>query len=83
MAQAKRIGMPCLALPFGPSHVCEMASPLFCDVLIQNLRLKLFFNVHLLKPGVFGFQLLHPGHHRGIHTAVFSTPFIEGSRADP
>jgi hypothetical protein len=53
------------------------------DGLIQNLRLDLFLNEHLLEPSVFGFNLLHASHHGGIHAALLSPPFIENSRDDP
>ncbi len=51
-----------------------MASPLFCDGLVYDLRLVLFFDVHLLLAGIFRLELLHANHHRGVLTAVFSPP---------
>jgi hypothetical protein len=59
-----------------------MDLPLFCDGLIQNLCLELFFDVYLLKPGVFGFQYFHADHHRGNYAAVFSALFIKGGSTD-
>ena len=45
-----------------PSHVGEMASPLFCESLGDDLRLELLLDVHLAQAPVLLFQLLHASH---------------------
>lgn len=44
-----------------------MASPLFCQRLLHNLGLQLFFRVHLLQATVLVLQLFQASHQRGIH----------------
>ena len=60
-----------------------MASPLFCEGLVENLRLQSFLGIHLLKPGVLDLQLLEPGHHRRVHPAVLGSPLVKGRRTHP
>ena len=58
-----------------------MALPLFCHSLLNDLSLESLVGIHLLKSPVFVLQLLEPRHHGGIHTAVFTAPFIEARGA--
>lgn len=59
-----------------------MASPLFLERLLDDLRLQALFGVHLLEPPVLVFELLEPGHQRGVHAAKLAAPFVEGGRTD-
>lgn len=59
-----------------------MASPLFCQRLLQQIRAELRLDVELLKAAALVFELLHPHHQRRIHTAELAAPLVERRRAD-
>jgi len=59
-----------------------MASPLFRKRLRDDLRLELLFDVHPSQTPVLALQLLHLGHHRGIHPPELGAPLVERRRAD-
>ncbi len=60
-----------------------MPSPLFCEGIVEDLRLQPLLGIHLLEPGVLDPQLLEPGYHGRIHTAVLGPLLIKRHRADP
>lgn len=64
-----------------PSRVGEMASPFF-ERLRANLRLQLFFDVHLAQSGVLRLKLLHAGNQRRVHATVLRSPLVERRHAD-
>jgi len=59
-----------------------MASPFFCERLLEQIGAQLSFGIHLLQPPVFLFQRLHLGHHRGVHAAELAPPLVERGGAD-
>lgn len=59
-----------------------MASPFFCEGLLEQIGTQLGFGNHLLQTAVFLFQLLHVRHHRRIHAAELAPPLVERGRAD-
>ena len=71
-----------VALLEEPSRVGEMASPLFCESLRDDLSLEFFLDIHLAKPLVLLLQLLHARHERCIHAAELGPPLVKRCRAD-
>ena len=59
-----------------------MASPLFCEGLVEDLHLQPLLGTHLLEPSVLDFELLEPGHNGSIHSATLSQPLVKRRRAD-
>ena len=68
-----------VALLEEPSRVGEMASPLFCESLRDDLSLEFFLDIHLAKPLVLLLQLFHASHERCIH---LGPSLVERCRAD-
>lgn len=65
------------------SHLAgEMASPLFFEGLLHDLRLQPLFCIHLLEPSVLRFELLEPRQERRIHATKLGPPLVERRRAD-
>ena len=54
-----------------------MASPRFCERLLDDLGLEALVSVHLLRAPVFVLELFHTSHERGVHAAVLSAPLVE------
>ena len=71
-----------VALLEEPSRVGEMASPLFCESLRDDLSLEFFLDIHLAKPLPLLLQLFHASHEGGIHAAELGPPLLERCRAD-
>jgi hypothetical protein len=59
-----------------------MASPLFCERLRHDLGLELLLDVHPSQSPVLFLQLLHPGHHRGVHASELGSPLVQRRRAN-
>ena len=64
-----------------PSPGGQMALPLFCHGLLDDLGLEALLGVHLLESAVFLLQLLEPSHQGGIPTAVLGAPLVDGGAA--
>ena len=54
-----------------------MASPLFCEGLLDDLCPNVFLGIHLLQTPDFFLQFLHGLHHGGIHAAKLGAPFVK------
>ena len=59
-----------------------MASPFFCEGLLDDLSLEALLGIHLLEPSVLVFEFLQSGHQGGVHAAEFAAPFVERRRTD-
>ena len=68
--------------PLWPSRACETAVLLFCEVLVGDFGLELFFKIHFAQTPVLVFELLHARHHGGVHAAELRPPLAKGGAAD-
>lgn len=67
----------------GPSRVGEMASPFFCESLLDDLGLEALLGIHLLEPAILFLQLLEARHQGGVHAAELGALLVEGGAANP
>lgn len=68
--------------PTAPSPAAEMALPLFCECLRNDLGLEALLGIHLLEAPVLVLELLHARHERRVHAAELGPPLVERGVAD-
>lgn len=68
--------------PWSPFPGGQMASPLFCHCLGDDLGHEALLSIHLLEAAVFVLQHLETSHEGGIHPAEFGAPLVESGRDD-
>ena len=54
----------------------------FLQGLLDDLSLEPLLGIHLLEPPVLVFEVLEPGHERGVHAAELAAPFVKRGRTD-